>query len=153
MHPVYDTRTTQPTAVDSHDLKRALAAATLSIALAGIVLAAASFLTSQPATTADSSAASASEIRDGWSSYLGAAAAQSDRPVIDGWSSYLLVPELDPASVRDGWSSYLLAPELDPASVRDGWSSYLLAAELDPASVRDGWSSYLLAGQSNAPGE
>ena len=153
MHPVHDTRTAQPTAVDSRELTRALAVAAISIALAGSVLAAFAFFTSQPRTAVDASAGSASEVRDGWSSYLGAAAKPADRPVIDGWSSYLLAPKLDPSSVRDGWSSYLLAPKLDPSSVRDGWSSYLLAAKIDPSSVRDGWSSYLLAPENDATGE
>lgn len=139
MHPAHDTRTAQPTAVDSRELTRALAATAISIALAGIVLAAVAIFTSQPPTTVDSSAGSTSEVRDGWSSYLGAAAEPADRPVLDGWSSYLLAPNLDPASVRDGWSSYLLTPELDPSSVRDGWSSYLLVDEIDPTTVVDGW--------------
>ena len=138
MYPIHDTQTAQPEAVP-HELTRALIAAALSIALAGIFLAVVVFLTSQPGTTVDSSAGSLGEVRDGWSSYLGAAAQRADRPVVDGWSSYLLQPELDPASVRDGWSSYLLVDEIDPTSVVDGWSSYLLAPEIDPATVVDGW--------------
>ena len=138
MYPTNDTQAAQPEAVP-HELTRALLAASVSIVLAGIVLAAVAFLTSQPAATVDSSAASASEVRDGWSSYLGVAARPADRPIVDGWSSYLLKPELDPASVRDGWSSYLMNPELDPTTVRDGWSSYLLVEEIDPTTVIDGW--------------
>lgn len=102
MYPIHDTQTAQPETVP-HELTRALVAAALSIALAGIVLAAVVFLTSQPATTVDSSAGSVGEVRDGWSSYLGAAAAPADRPVVDGWSSYLLAPEIDAATVVDGW--------------------------------------------------
>jgi hypothetical protein len=121
MHPVHDTRTAQPTAMDSRELIRALAAAAVAIVLAGSVLAALAFLTSRPATSVDSSAGSAGEVRDGWSSYLGAAAKPADPPVVDGWNSYLLAPKIDPATVVDGWSSYLLKPELDPATVVDGW--------------------------------
>ena len=120
MHPVHDTQATQPTAIDSRELTRALVAAFVAIALTGIFLTALAFLTARPATI-DGSAASATEIRDGWSSYLGAAARPASQPVRDGWSSYLLVPEADPATVRDGWSSYLLAPEIDPTKVVDGW--------------------------------
>lgn len=123
MHPVPDTRTAQPTAMDSRELTRALVAAFAAIALAGIVLAGIVFIRSQPVTSVDGPGAYAGEVRDGWSSYLGAAARPADGPVIDGWSSYLLKPELDPATVRDGWSSYLLAPEIDPATVVDGWMS------------------------------
>ena len=139
MHPVHDTQTAQPTAMDSRELIRALAAAAVAIALAGSLLAALAFVTSRPAPSVDSSAGSTSEVRDGWSSYLGAAARPVDLPVVDGWASYLLVPEIDPATVVDGWSSYLLKPELDPATVVDGWSSYLLAPELDPNTLVDGW--------------
>lgn len=121
MHPVHDTRTAQPTAIDSRQLTRALIAAFAAIAVAGIVLAAVAFLTSQPATPVSGPAEYTGEVRDGWSSYLGAAARLADRPVVDGWSSYLLKPELDPATVRDGWSSYLLVPEIDPTTVVDGW--------------------------------
>ena len=121
MHPVHDTRTAQPTAIDSREFTRALTAAFAAIAVAGIVLAAIALLTSQPATSVDASADYTGEVRDGWSSYLGAAAEPENRPVVDGWSSYLLKPELDPATVRDGWSSYLLVPEIDPTTVVDGW--------------------------------
>lgn len=121
MHPVHDTPAAQPTGIDSLELTRAFAAAIGAIALAGIILAAVAFLTAQPATTIDSTAGSASEVRDGWSSYLGGAAEPADRAVVDGWSSYLLAPELDPAGVRDGWSSYLLVDEIDSTTVVDGW--------------------------------
>jgi len=118
MNPIHDT--TQ-TAVTPHELTRALVAAIAAIVLAGTVLAGLAFLTSRPATTIDTSAGSASEVVDGWSSYLGAAAKPAIRPAVDGWSSYLLVDEIDPATVRDGWSSYLLVDEIDPTTVVDGW--------------------------------
>lgn len=121
MHPVHDTQTAQPTAIDSRELTRALVAAFAAIALAGIILATIVFFTSRPATSVDASAAYTGEVRDGWSSYLGAAARPAAQPVRDGWSSYLLVPEIDPTTVRDGWSSYLLVPEIDPTTVVDGW--------------------------------
>ena len=123
MHPVQDTRTARPTVVDPHEFTRALAAAALSIALAGIVLATIAFVTSQPETTAHSSAVSAGELIDGWSSYLGAAAQPADLPIVDGWSSYLLVEAVDPNTVFDGWSSYLLTTELKPETLVDGWAA------------------------------
>jgi hypothetical protein len=121
MHPVHDTQTTRPTTLDSRELVRAFAAAFAAVALAGIVLAGMALLTSQPPTTGDTSGASAGEVRDGWSSYLGAAARPAAQPVRDGWSSYLLKPEADPSTVRDGWSSYLLVDASDAAPVVDGW--------------------------------
>jgi hypothetical protein len=141
MQPVHDTTTTQPTAIDSREFTRALGAAFAAIALAGIVLAALAFLTSRPATSVDTSAAAAGEVRDGWSSYLGGAARPAAQPVRDGWSSYLLAPEIDPNTIVDGWSSYLLVPEIDPNTIVDGWSSYLLAPEIDPNTIVDGWMS------------
>ena len=121
MHPIHDsTRTAQPTAIDSRELTRALIAAVAAIVLAGIVLAGIAVFTSQPATSVDVPAQYTGEVRDGWSSYLGAAAEAADQPVRDGWSSYLLKPELDPATVRDGWSSYLLVSER-ATPVIDGW--------------------------------
>lgn len=121
MHPVHDTKATQPTAIDSREFTRALAAAMVAIALTGIILAALAFLTARPATSIDGSAVSTTEVRDGWSSYLGAAARPASQPVRDGWSSYLLAPATDSTTVRDGWSSYLLVPEIDPTTVVDGW--------------------------------
>lgn len=104
MHPVHNTSTTaQPTTPDSRELTRALGAAFAAIALTGLILGAIVFLTSRPATTADGAATTTGEVRDGWSSYLGAAARPAAQPVQDGWSSYLLAPEIDPAKVVDGW--------------------------------------------------
>jgi hypothetical protein len=120
MYPIHDTQTAQPETVGT-ELTRALFASVAAILLAAVFLAAVALLTSQPATTVNSSAESAVEVRDGWSSYLGAAAPSADRPVLDGWSSYLLTQEMDPAGIRDGWSSYLLVDEIDPTTVIDGW--------------------------------
>lgn len=120
MNPVHDTPAAQPTVTDSRELARALIAAVAAIVLAGGVLAGIALFTSQPATSVDGATTSSGEVRDGWSSYLGAAARPADRPVVDGWSSYLLKPELDPATVRDGWSSYLLVTEGEEPVI-DGW--------------------------------
>ncbi|MDQ2673068.1 MAG: hypothetical protein M3Y40_00245 [Chloroflexota bacterium] len=120
MNPVHDTPAAQPTVTDPRELTRALIAAFAAIVLAGSVLAGIALFTSQPATPMDGASTDSGEVRDGWSSYLGAAAEPAERPVVDGWSSYLLKPELDPATVRDGWSSYLLVTEHE-APVVDGW--------------------------------
>ncbi len=120
MNPVHDTPAAQPTITDPRELARALIAAFAAIVLAGGILAGIAFSTSQSPTSADHAASYTGEVRDGWSSYLGAAAKPADRRVVDGWSSYLLKPETDPATVRDGWSSYLLVTEQE-SPVVDGW--------------------------------
>ena len=141
MQPVHDARATQSTTIDSREFTRALGAAFAAIVLAGIVLAAIAFVTSRPATPVDTSAPAAGEVRDGWSSYLGAAARPAAQPVRDGWNSYLLAPEVDPNTVVDGWSSSLLKPAIDPNTIVDGWSSSLLAPKIDPNTIVDGWMS------------
>lgn len=118
MFPTHDAQSVRRS---TDDLPRAFAAAAAAIALTGLFIAGLAFATSNSASTgAPAEAAAPQEVRDGWSSYLGAAAAAPEIDVVDGWSSYL-TPKVPP--VRDGWSSYLLVPEIDPSSVVDGWMS------------------------------
>ena len=123
MHPLPEIPSAPSTSLDTRELLRALAAAALAIAVAGIFLAAVAYLTSRPMAERPPAAINAAAVVDGWSSYLGAAARPTVREAVDGWSSYLLVAEPDAREVRDGWSSYLLAPEIDATTVIDGWMS------------------------------
>lgn len=94
-------------------LPRALGAAIVAMALAGLLIGALALPTTSPAPGGQQASAS---VTDGWMSYLGAAAVEAE--VVDGWSSYLT-----PASpiVTDGWLSYLGAAAAP--DVIDGWMS------------------------------
>lgn len=73
------------------------------IVLSLIVLAATVLVVVRPTIAPDAdSGAAARDVRDGWMSYLGAAAQPAEREVQDGWSSYLLVDEPQHKPVRDG---------------------------------------------------
>lgn len=120
MHPVNHTSTTaQPTTPDSRELTRALGAAFAAIALAGMILGAIVFLTARPAPTSDAAPTTTGEVRDGWSSYLGAAARPASQPVQDGWSSYCWSPR----SIRPPWSMAGARTCWLPRSIRPPWST------------------------------
>jgi hypothetical protein len=97
-------------------VSRPAAAAIIAMLLTAFILIAVAVgsLFAAPRVTSTTSGA----VTDGWSAYLGAAAAPAAEAATDGWSTYLM-PARGSSPATDGWSSYLIGT--GSSATTDGW--------------------------------